>query len=850
MSTEVGKPYDNSSIKVLKGLEPVRERPGMYIGDTGDGSGLHHMVFEVLDNSIDEALAGFCSDIWVRIHEDGSCEVTDDGRGIPVDPHPEGPSTAEVILCVLHAGGKFKSGGAYEYSGGLHGVGVSVVNALSEKLYLKIHKDGKIWEQEYANGTPVYPLRPIGETDKTGTSIRFWPSKEIFTNVQEFEYDRLAKRIRELSFLNDGIKIQLNDDRTGRHEVFHHVGGIKAFIDFINMGKQGLLPEPYCFSQKHEETGILVEVGLQWTDNYKENIFCFTNNIPQKDGGTHLTGFRAAFTRVLGGYINNEFAKAKGMPNKFEPEDFRDSLTAIVSVKVPNPSFSSQTKDKLVTGDANTAVQSVLGGKLDEFLQENPKVARAICERVIQAAKNREAERKFREVQRQNKRNSFSVTKLVNCNSNKPEECELYLVEGDSAGGSAVKAREVATQAILPLRGKILNVEKAKFEKIIESQEIINIIGTLKCGVGKDFDLNNLRYHKIVIMTDADVDGSHIRTLLLTFFYRQMKELIEAGKVYIAQPPLYKLTLDKKAVYIKNDEEYENFIINYSLEGAELHIDDKKYTSEELRPLCNAYLKVNEYIHGHHKQYSPEVMSTLLNYRGFDLADLKDQAKTAAWVKGLVDLLGRTQDASVRYIPTEQFDAATGDYNYLLQEIKHGITSELRLDANFFTSRDYQMVKALAEKIDQVIPNSKFESREQQALDAQPTAQQETGDSEADAKANAASAKAQAAIASRSYVTRGRDVRPVVYFSDFMQQLEDIATTKLKPSRYKGLGEMNYEELEHTTMKRDARTLLRVDIKDAIKADQLFTTLMGEDVAPRKEFIEQNAIYANVDLGN
>ncbi|RIY37137.1 DNA gyrase subunit B [Psittacicella gerlachiana] len=812
MAADQNKSYDSSAIRVLRGLDAVRTRPGMYIGNTDDGSGLHHMVFEVVDNSIDEALQGYCSNIKVTIHEDNSVSVADDGRGIPTEIHPEeGVSAAEVVMTVLHAGGKFD---AKTIAGGLHGVGVSVVNALSSKLFLQIRRNGKIHEQTYFDGVPQAPLAIIGDTNKTGTTVRFWPSHNTFKNVTDFSYDILCNRLRELSFLNSNVRITLKDERDGRSDEFHYVGGLQAFAKFLNTNKTIINEEPFYFTSFNEELGITVEVALQWNDTYKENVLCFTNNIPQKDGGTHLIGFKAALTRTLNNYIEREVianAKSKALKDlRIDGDDSREGLVAIVSVKVPNPKFSSQTKEKLVSSEVRGVVESTVNEQLQTVLEENPKIAKTIVDKIISAARTREAARKARELARTNKKHSFTANKLVHCNSRNPEECEVYLVEGDSAGGSAVKARDVQTQAILPLRGKILNVEKARFDKIIESQEIANIIGVLKCGINDEFNLDNLRYHKIVIMTDADVDGSHIRTLLLTFFFRQMPQLIEAGKVYIAQPPLYKLMLNRKPIYFKNKDEYDRFLIDYSLEGASLLVNDKVYTSEELRDLCNRYLLINAHIESHNRKYSPEVMKTLINYYELTKEALKDKEQISLWMQGLLDLLRKTQDQSVRYEAQLEFDDETKLYSYKLSEIKHGMSAVYEINETFINSRDYLEIVNLAKDIAQILP-----------IDDE---------------------------RSKRFAVHGNSKTQIKYFNQFIEQLSTDSIKKLNPSRYKGLGEMNWEELEETTMKVENRTLLKVEVKDAILADQLFTTLMGDDVAPRRDFIEDNALYANVDL--
>ena len=797
--------YTAENIKVLKGLAAVRKRPGMYIGDTDDGSGLHHMVFELVDNSIDEAQAGYSTKVDVTIHTDNSVTVEDDGRGIPVDVHKEeGRSAAEVIMTELHSGGKFDSN-SYKVSGGLHGVGVSVVNALSENLELEIKRDGKVWYQNYHRGLPEVPIKAIGKTSRTGTKVRFVPDKQIFSETN-FHYETLAQRLRELAFLNKGIRIALADERSDRSDEFSYAGGIQSFVEHLNRNKNALHKKPiYLQDVRDDGTGEEVaEIALQWNDGYSEQIFCFANTINNRDGGTHLVGFKSALTRTINAYANSS-GLLKNLKENLTGDDVREGLTAVVSLKIKDPKFSSQTKDKLVSSEIKGWVEQVVNDRLGSFLEENPRVAKRMIGKCVEAARAREAARKARELTRRKGALDASNLpgKLADCSERNPEFCELFLVEGESAGGTAKQGRDRRFQAILPLKGKILNVEKARFDKMLSSEEIKTLISALGTGIGReDFDVSKVRYHKLIIMCDADVDGSHIRTLILTFFFRQMQEIINRGYLYVAQPPLYKVAEGRKETYLKDEEEYHAFLVQRIQDNWELGFADNGGRKLKGSRLANYLEHVEEF---------REQMKRLVS-RGYP-----EDALRVALLQGLTDKkslndhdrlyqIGQVIEASGFHNVDVGKDEEHGTGYLSFNSRRDGVEREVRLDWDLVSTAEYRAM-----------------SRNKLGLEAMRT----TG----------------------FQLQKGDNTESVDTLDEALETLYSGAKKGLSIQRYKGLGEMNADQLWDTTMDPERRRLLQVRIEDEVGADDLFSVLMGDQVAPRREFIEENALNVkNLDI--
>jgi DNA gyrase subunit B len=810
--------YDANQIKVLEGFEAVRKRPAMYIGNTGI-EGLHHLVYEVVDNSIDEALAGYCNRIDVVIHTDNSVTVIDNGRGIPVDMHPtENRSAAEVVMTVLHAGGKFDNS-SYKVSGGLHGVGVSVVNALSEQLGLEIKRDGKVYHQAYQKGKPVSDLEVVGKTKDRGTKVIFKPDAEIFETT-EFSFDILSQRLRELAFLNKGVLITITDERTEKKHEFIYEGGIVSFVEYLNRNKNPLYPKPIYLEGERfyisedggekKEQSVTIEIAIQYNDSYTENVFSFANNINTREGGTHLSGFRTALTRTINNYASKNFSP-KDFKENFKGEDLQEGLTAVISVKLPQPQFEGQTKSKLGNTFIKGTVEQLVGEKLGYYLEENPSVAKKIVTKSLEAARAREAARKAKELTRRKTalENTFLPGKLADCQENDPSQCEIYLVEGDSAGGSAKQGRDRRFQAILPLKGKILNVEKARFDKMLENEEINTIISALGTGIEKeDTEMSNPRYHRIIIMTDADVDGSHIRTLLLTFFYRRMPSLIERGFVYIAQPPLFKVKRKKQERYIKDESSLEKYLLECGTEGIELvpHGSDKTYKGSRLLAIMDKALKYKKLLDKlHKKQWDKYILSAL----AFDASFTRDTLKVEESLLSFIDRLKSGAGFFFSSVPPMDYslidDAEHSCYAITCLSKFDGIKRETQIDFDLLVSTELEELRKMADGLK--------------------------------------------AIGSPPFVVKATDDRAFTNLSEALDFILASGEKGQEIQRYKGLGEMNPDQLWETTMNPEKRTLFKVQIEDAIEADEIFTILMGDQVEPRKEFIYANAInVTNLDI--
>jgi DNA gyrase subunit B len=798
--------YDAGAIKVLKGLEAVRKRPGMYIGDTDDGSGLHHMVYEVVDNSIDEALGGFCDTIRVAIRFDGTVTIEDNGRGIPVGMHPtENVPTTELIMTTLHAGGKFDHD-SYKVSGGLHGVGVSVVNALSEWLKLEIRREGFVWRQEYERGEAKAPLTQAGATDRTGTKLRFKPDPEVFA-VTEFSFEVLSQRLRELSYLNKSVSIVLEDEREDKRHDFYSEGGITSFVEYLNRNKVPVIED--VIHIEDEKDGITVEIALQWTDSYQDLVYCYTNNIPNRDGGTHLTGFRGALTRTINSYVSSN-KLFKDLKANLTGDDLREGMTAIISVKHPDPKFNSQVKEKLVSSEVKGVVEVVVNDRLGQFLEENPKLAKAIIEKAVMAARAREAARKAREmVQRKGALDSSTLPgKLADCQERDPSQAEIYIVEGDSAGGSAKQGRDRKNQAILPLRGKILNVERARYDKMLGSQEIATLITALGCGIGKDhFDIAKLRYHSIILMTDADVDGSHIRTLLLTFFYRQMPEIVERGYLFIAQPPLFKVRKKKKELYLKNEAALDEFVIQSATDDLRLEdATEQVIESAQLRELSFKSLRYRKVFSRVQRRGDPRVMEAVVQQAGLVPEILLDADEIA-------EELERTQGYLEQHYPTIlplKFEVENDEENECFRIVcetqVNRTPRQTIIDNALLTAPEFHELRVLRQTFEQV---------------------------------------GQAPYTLN--VDGKREALPRL--EQLIDYVERLGRHGLQIQRYKGLGEMNPDQLWETTMNPETRTLLQVRVEDTVEADGIFTVLMGNQVQPRREFIYENALRVrNLDI--